>query len=115
LQCWALQTLGVTDLLIANRTAATAAAMAARFHVVLTLHEVHWVAREELGARVRVVVGCVPADVLDESQIPEDLFGGVPASILVEMAYRPPVTATMRVAAGHPGWTAYNGLDVLKQ
>lgn len=129
--CHALLTLGVRRVIVANRTASTAEAMAAQFpaltvRVVPTLHEAARVAREERwGDReeeeeerlpVRVVVTCVPADDVEESHVPEALFAAAPsgAGILVEMAYRPPVTATMRVAARH-GWTVCNGMDVLKE
>jgi shikimate 5-dehydrogenase len=70
-------------------------------------------ALEEVGA-ADLVVGCIPADDVREGDIPLQMFmeeGGC----VVEMSYRPPVSALMSMARRRPGWTVFGGVDVLKE
>lgn len=121
--CFAIQELGISEVLIANRTASKAYDMAINFpgikevHVFETLEEA--VAnRQSLGAFVkplRVVVACVPADDLGSEKIPAALFSGAKSGVLVEMAYRPQVTGMMFAASLHGGWRVFRGVDVLEE
>ncbi|KAH8664493.1 hypothetical protein BX600DRAFT_512523 [Xylariales sp. PMI_506] len=122
--CFALRSLGVREVRIVNRTRASAEAMAAQFpdlqcSIFATLHESITGVRaqqQQENSPVRIVVACVPADDVDESQIPEDLISAPSSAVLVEMAYRPPVTTLMQAAGRYPEkWTVFNGMDVLQE
>ncbi|KAI3391907.1 hypothetical protein diail_6647 [Diaporthe ilicicola] len=115
--CYALVELGIPRILVVNRTRANAEAMAsrfpeARFDICETLEEA---AETSETAPARVVIGCIPADDLTEDRIPAKLFGGAEAGILVEMAYKPPVTGMERAASKYPSWRIFKGVDVLKE
>ncbi|KAF7555393.1 hypothetical protein G7Z17_g2239 [Cylindrodendrum hubeiense] len=114
--CYAVQSLGIEQLIIVNRTQSKAEEMAALFPemktaVFKTLEDACGFA----GPRIRVIVACVPADDLGEDKIPAALFSGAETGALVEMAYRPQVTGMMKVAARYPGWSVFKGIDVLEE
>ncbi|KAI0552338.1 hypothetical protein F4679DRAFT_535323 [Xylaria curta] len=113
--CYAIQSLGIREVFILNRSRESAERMAKdfpelKFSICSTMQE--FLDKSIRGPPVRVVVSCIPADHLDESQILDALFAA-PSGVLIEMAYRPPVTATMKVVSRHPQWTVFNGMDVL--
>jgi shikimate-5-dehydrogenase len=114
--CYALQNLGISELLIVNRTMSKADEMAAHFDKVgsrcfNTLEE----AVHGAKAPLRVIVACVPADDLGKDKIPAGLFSGSDTGVLVEMAYRPQMTGMMETAADHKGWRICRGIDVLEE
>lgn len=114
--CYALQTLGISELLVVNRTLSRAEEMAAHFDEVdsgsfNTLEEAVRAAK----APLRVIVACVPADDLVKDKIPAELFTGSEKGVLVEIAYRPQVTGMMESAADHEGWRTCKGVDVLEE
>jgi shikimate-5-dehydrogenase len=114
--CFALQNLGISDLLIVNRTLSKAEEMAAHFDQTESrcfnnLEEAVRAAK----APVRVIVACVPADDLGKDKIPSELFSSSDTGVLVEMAYRPQVTGMMEAAADHEGWHICRGIDVLEE
>ncbi|KAH7084137.1 hypothetical protein FB567DRAFT_76030 [Paraphoma chrysanthemicola] len=114
--CYALQTLGISELLIVNRTLSKAEQMAAHFNGVPsrsfnTLEE----ASRDAKVAIWVVVACVPADDLSKDRIPAELFTGSETGVLVEMAYRPQVTGMMEAAADRKGWRICRGIDVLEE
>lgn len=115
--CYALVELGVSKIVVVNRTRANAEAMVSRFpEASFDIYETLERAVEALKtAPPRVVIGCVPADELTEGKIPVNLFEGVESGILVEMAYRPPVTGMEKKAEKHPGWRIFKGIDVLRE
>lgn len=113
--CYALQVLGFKHIMLVNRTRGKAEAMASRFsnltfHIFESLEEFC-----KNGDIPGVVVACVPADDLSEDKIPDDVFARMKVGVLVEMAYRPPKTGMMIVAAKFPGWRIFCGTDVLEQ
>lgn len=114
--CYALQNLGVSELLIVNRTLSKAEEMAAYFDKVDS-HSFNTLEEAVRGAKapLRVIVACVPADDLDKDKIPLELFSGSGTGILVEMAYRPQVTGIMEAATDHRGWSICRGIDVLEE
>jgi shikimate 5-dehydrogenase len=64
----------------------------------------------------QVIVACVPADNITENDIPWRLFDTNNSCVLVEMAYRPRVTALMKVAQSFDNWKVIlQGTDVLKE
>lgn len=76
---------------------------------------------EKMGAvntivvkHIRVIVACVLADDLGE-QIPEALFSETESGVVVEMAYRPPITGLMKRAGRYAGWKVFGGTDVLQE
>lgn len=115
--CYALVELGVSKILVVNRTRANAEAMASRFP------EASFDVYETLGEAVdasrtvpaRVVIGCIPADDLTEDKVPADVFGGAESGVLVEMAYRPAITGMEKAALKHPSWRIFKGVDVLRE
>lgn len=115
--CYALVELGISRIVVVNRTRANAEAMASRFPSVSfdicgTLEEAVEACKT---APARVVIGCIPADDLAEDKVPAELFGGTESGILVEMAYRPPVTGMEKAASRHPSWRIFKGIDILKE
>ncbi|KAF8861466.1 shikimate-5-dehydrogenase [Acephala macrosclerotiorum] len=114
--CFALQQIGILDVVIVNRTRSKAEGMAAdfpdlKFEVFESLEELSGSGR----TGIKVVIACVPADDLGEEKIPHSLFSVVPSGVLVEMAYRPPKTGMMEVAEQNPGWKIFKGTDVLEE
>lgn len=115
--CYALIQLGIPKIVVVNRTRANAESMVSRFaEASFEIHETLQGAAEASKATPpRVVIGCIPADDLTENNVPENLFGGVETGVLVEMAYKPPVTGMEKAAAKHPGWRTFKGTDVLRE
>ncbi|KAH7166417.1 hypothetical protein EDB81DRAFT_943309 [Dactylonectria macrodidyma] len=114
--CYAIQTLGVQDLIVINRTVSNAEHLASQFPDMRarTFSSLQEVAKAQ-DAPIRLVIACVPADDLGEDKIPDKLFSGTGEGVLVEMAYRPQVTGMMTAAGRHPGWSIYRGIDVLEE
>lgn len=115
--CYALVELGVSRIVVVNRTRANAEAMASRFpdasfDICETLEEA---AEASKTTPARVVIGCIPADDLNEDKIPAQVFGAAVSGVLVEMAYRPPVTGMEKAASKHPRWRVFKGIDVLRE
>lgn len=115
--CYALVEMGFPRILVVNRTRANAVAMVSRFPEAS--FDIFGKLEEAVEAckttAARVVVGCIPADDLTEDKIPVKLFGGAESGVLVEMAYRPPVTGMEKAAAKSPGWRVFKGIDVLRE
>ncbi|KAK0375399.1 shikimate-5-dehydrogenase [Colletotrichum limetticola] len=120
--CYAIQELGITQLLVVNRTISKAAEMVEQFpaldcQVFETLEDTVSTERERDGLDrppLRVIVACVPADDFGEEKIPAGLFGAE-KGVLVEMAYKPQVTGMMKTVSRYPGWTMFKGVDVLEE
>lgn len=115
--CYALVELGIPRILVVNRTRANAESMISRFpeasfDIFETLDEAVEVST---STPARVVIGCIPADDLTEDKIPAKLFGGAEPGILIEMAYKPPVTGMEKAAMKHQDWRIFKGVDVLKE
>ncbi|KPI43254.1 Pentafunctional AROM polypeptide [Cyphellophora attinorum] len=107
---FAISHLGLRHVTIVNRSRATAQSLADSFpEMQFTICE----ALQEVKP-ADLIVGCIPADDVREEDIPSQMFmesGGR----VVEMSYRPPVSALMSVARKRPGWTVFGGVDVLKE
>lgn len=114
--CYALQKLGVAELLVVNRTLSKAEDMVSLFDQVPTrCFDTLEHAMEATHAPLRVIVACVPADDLTKDKIPSELFSSSENGVLVEMAYRPQVTGMMESAADNKGWQICRGIDVLEE
>jgi shikimate-5-dehydrogenase len=61
-----------------------------------------------------LIVACIPADDIVEEDIPAHVLMDT-GGCVIEMSYRPPVSALMKVAAKKSGWTVFGGVDVLKE
>jgi shikimate-5-dehydrogenase len=114
--CYALQTLGISEVVIVNRTTSRAKDMASHFPKLRTqscmaLKDAHSL----VNTPIRVIVACVPADDLGIEKIPNSLFQQSRSGVLVEMAYRPLSTGMMEMAAKYPEWRVFRGMDVLKE
>lgn len=107
---FALQHLGVRRVTLVNRTRDRAERLAADFPSLT--FEIHESLAKALAADV--IVSCIPADHVKDEDIPSPIFAAG-QGLLIEMAYRPPVTALMKVATRQAGWTVKNGVDVLKE
>jgi shikimate-5-dehydrogenase len=107
---FAIHALGVEDVALVNRSAARAERLIHAFpEIRFTLHA----SLAEVPRPVDLIVSCVPADDIVEEDIPSHVFA--PAGCVVEMSYRPPVSALMRVAGRMEGWSVFGGVDVLKE
>lgn len=115
--CYALQVLGITKVIIVNRTRANATAMAANFPDLQFqfFDNLDDLCRSSDELHIRVIVACVLADDLGEEQIPEALFSKTESGVVVEMAYRPPITGLMKRAGRYAGWKVFRGTDVLQE
>ncbi|KAI5797727.1 hypothetical protein EDC01DRAFT_744127 [Geopyxis carbonaria] len=117
--CYAAQMLGVKTLYLVNRTLSKAEDLARDFPALDFRIFGSLAALRDAGALEpvpRIIVGCIPADDLTEADIPANLFdGATDGGVLIEMAYRPMVTALMKVAGRHAGWYTARGTDVLKE
>ncbi|KAJ4371144.1 hypothetical protein N0V83_004360 [Neocucurbitaria cava] len=123
--CYAFQVLGVGKLIVVNRTVSKGEEMASHFPTIPS--QVFATFDEALAGNsmpIRIIVACVPAENMEEHQIPKELFssgssetssGGGDGSVLVEMAYKPQVTAMMKVATSCSGWNICRGIDVLEE
>ncbi|GKT94711.1 shikimate dehydrogenase substrate binding domain-containing protein [Colletotrichum tofieldiae] len=115
--------LGISEVLIVNRTLSKAQAMADQFpsvesHVIATLGDAAADRHQHKNAQktpIRVVIACVPADDLGKDNIPSELFAGTETGVLIEMAYRPQVTGMMAMASCYRGWKVFKGIDVLEE
>ncbi|RPB09951.1 shikimate-5-dehydrogenase [Morchella conica CCBAS932] len=115
--CYAVQQLGVRKVYLINRTRSKSDELAADFPA---LEFEHYLAMSDFPAEVspvpNILVGCVPADDFVETDIPAQFFSlAAEGGVLVEMAYRPLVTALMKVAGQFSGWKTSRGTDVLKK
>lgn len=107
---YALQVLGVQHVAIVNRTRATAERLAGDFpsvniQICDSLIE---------APTVNLIIGCIPADDVREESIPGHIFS-TGSGLVIEMSYRPPVSALMHVASKRKGWQIFGGVDVLKE
>ncbi|KAI4763817.1 shikimate-5-dehydrogenase [Aureobasidium sp. EXF-12344] len=110
--------LGVRNIVVVNRTLDRAQQLAASFsdHKIEIVHSLSALEeRSNSGSlKISVIVGCLPADVLTEADVPDWLFPNVNNGVLVEMAYgrRTAITAKALSACN---WTIFDGIDVLQQ
>lgn len=107
--------LGVKRIFIVNRTRSRAEELVATFpdhdiQIVASLSELVGATNSTLS----IIVGCIPATVLTESDVSMSLFSRVKSGVLVEMAYGSE-TALVAVAKRQDGWKMFDGLDVLQQ
>jgi shikimate 5-dehydrogenase len=106
---FAIHALGLSRVTLVNRSPDRAEHLVESFpEMTFTLHT-HLADAQPAD----LIVSCVPADDIAEEDIPEQVFLGE-GGCVVEMSYRPPVSALMRVAARR-AWTVFGGVDVLKE
>ncbi|KAI5200000.1 hypothetical protein AUEXF2481DRAFT_28188 [Aureobasidium subglaciale EXF-2481] len=112
---YAFVKLGIRNIVIVNRTLERARKLIAGFpdhdiEIVDSLSRLE----ERSDIQASVIVGCVPADVLQESDVPDRIFSNVKKGVLVEMAYGRTTEMTRKVKlAGN--WAIFDGIDVLQQ
>lgn len=108
---YALQDLGCSRIIIVNRTMERAKDMVSNFPTIeFSIFE----NLQHISTPVNCIVACVPADDITEADIPRQIFVSNQPGVLVEMAYRPKVTAMMQAARRLQLWSVFSGLDVLK-
>lgn len=106
---FALQNVGIQQVSVVNRNPSNAEGVCKEFSSLKT--EVYSSLSDAPAASI--IVACIPADDITEAGIPPRIFADGPG-IVIEMAYRPPITALMKVARRLPQWTVYGGVDVLR-
>jgi len=107
---YALQKWGYQRVAIVNRTKSAAERLAADFP------SLHFDICDSLrqAPKANVIVGCIPADDVKDEDIPAHIFSkGL--GVVVEMSYRPPISALMRAVSGQEKWQVFNGVDVLRE
>ncbi|KAI5207033.1 shikimate-5-dehydrogenase [Aureobasidium subglaciale] len=111
---YAFVKLGIRKIVIVNRTLERAQKLIAGFpdHSIEILDSLWRLERSNIQASV--FVGCVPADVLQESDVPDRIFSNVKKGVLVEMAYGK-TTEMTRKAKLAGNWAVFDGIDVLQQ
>lgn len=110
---YALRLLGAKQVTVVNRSAENARKKLARgfLEMQFVIHE----RLQEVGCPADVVVGCVPADDMVGGEIPAEQVFGDDGGGVVEMTYRPMVSALMAAARKRHGWDVCGGVDVLKE
>ncbi|KAH0359706.1 shikimate-5-dehydrogenase, partial [Aureobasidium melanogenum] len=110
--------LGIRNIVVVNRTLDRAQQLAASFpdHKIEIVHSLSALEeRSNSGSlKVSVIVGCIPADVLTEVDVPDWLFPNVKKGVLVEMAYGNKTAITAK-AQSASNWAIFDGIDVLQQ
>lgn len=112
---YAFVKLGIQNIVVVNRTRERAQRLAANFpghniEIVSTLHDLEG----RSDRKISVIVGCLPADVLSDADVPDWLFPNVLKGVLVEMAYGR-TTAITAKARSAENWNVFDGIDVLQQ
>lgn len=118
---YALHEMGYSPLYLLGRNQSKIAALASQFPASFAVRVVS--APSDIEAVPTVAIGTIPADQPIDSTIREtlcDMFEKAKAvktergeeRILLEMAYKPPVTALIQLAMD-AGWRTVNGLEVL--
>ncbi|KAK6004316.1 hypothetical protein QM012_008178 [Aureobasidium pullulans] len=110
--------LGIHNIIVVNRTLERAQELAASFpsHNIEVVHSL-LAFRDRSNnhiLKVSVIVGCLPAHVLTEFDVPDWLFPNVQKGVLVEMAYGRRTAITEKALAAS-NWTVFDGIDVLQQ
>ena len=103
--CYTLKQLGVTTLLIYNRTKEKAERLAGEFGGTACGK-----LEEAAAAGVDVIVGTIPANAQHEEALPASLFASHP--VVVELAYRPRRTPLLKQAE-KAGCETVEGIDIL--
>ncbi|KAG9698622.1 shikimate-5-dehydrogenase, partial [Aureobasidium melanogenum] len=110
--------LGIRNIVIVNRSLDRAQKLAASFpnHKIEIVHSLSALEeRSDSGSpKIPVIVGCLPAHVLTEADVPDRLFPNVKKGVLVEMAYGKRTAITAKALAAS-NWTVFDGIDVLQQ
>lgn len=106
---FALQSLGIQDVVIVNRTEATARSIQSMFPSL----NIQIFKKLGEAPAANIIIGCIPADDIVEDDIPQHIFGE--KGSVIEMSYRPPVSALMKVAYRQQGWQVADGVDILKE
>jgi shikimate 5-dehydrogenase len=109
---FALQQLGVRRINLVNRTLSRSKELANDFPAISFSF---FTSLQQFTAAANIIVACIPADDIMEDDIPLTLFGDESACVLVEMAYRPKVTALMKAVERFENWKVLQGTDVLKE
>lgn len=108
---YALQASGYKQVTIVNRTRERAERLTDSFPgLQFELHTF----LGQVQQPANLVIACVPADDFVEDDIPLHIFAAG-TGLVIEMSYRPPVSALMRVAARQAEWQVFGGVDVLKE
>lgn len=106
---FAMDHVGIRNIVVLNRTRFTAERMAAQFpNLDIVICD-----RLADAPASDLIIGCIPADDIREEDIPRSIFND--DGLVIEMSYRPPVSALMKVAATQGNWMVLNGVDVLKE
>ncbi|THV73204.1 shikimate-5-dehydrogenase [Aureobasidium pullulans] len=110
--------LGIQHIIVVNRTFDRAQKLAASFpdhniEIVESLRQLEEHPSDN-PLSISVIVGCLPAEVLDESDIPDPIFPAVQKGVLVEMAYGKTTEITKKAMAA-ANWAVFDGIDVLQQ
>lgn len=110
--------LGIRHIIVVNRTLDRAQKLAASFpdhniEIVASLRKLEGYSSSG-SLKISVIVGCLPAEVLGESDIPDSIFPAVQKGVLVEMAYGKTTEITNKAMAA-ANWTVFDGIDVLQQ
>jgi shikimate-5-dehydrogenase len=115
---YAFVKLGIQNIVVVNRTQERAQQLAANFpdHNIEIVESLHILEdRSKSGIlKISVIVGCLPAHVLADADIPDWLFPNVERGVLVEMAYGR-TTAITGKALSAANWSVFDGIDVLQQ
>lgn len=112
---FAMIKLEIPVIYVVNRTLERARALAATFpgHDVRVVGSIKELV-ESTSVAFSVIVGCIPADALQEDDIPASIFVRADHGVLVEMAYHTQ-SSLVTVAQKSPGWNVFDGIDVLQQ
>ncbi|KAK9474932.1 uncharacterized protein V1510DRAFT_373183 [Dipodascopsis tothii] len=111
---YALYRLGVQTIYIVNRTVSKCEQIRDEFVdkvAVVVLESLHNLPADFVP--VEIIIGNVPANTCAVADFPPAVFAAPNGGVLVEMAYKPPVTPLIQASRQAPGWKVVNGIDIL--
>lgn len=107
---YALQSMEIQRIMLVNRTRSRAEGIVKDFPTI-TFDLCDHLAE---ASNANIIIGCIPANDVTDADIPPHIFGSGPG-VIVEMSYRPPMSALMRMGSYQTAWQIFNGVDVLKE
>ena len=116
---YALHRLGASTIWLFNRTLENAQRVKESFPTEFNITVIDELTSSTMPTPPAVVISTVPGDSLTADKSAEgiyldpELVLGAQTGVAIDMAYRPHVTALLRLAASRSGWTVVPGVEIL--
>ena len=116
---YALHKLGATDIILFNRTLQNAKQVKQSFPETYNITVIDSLSSVPLPTVPSIVVSTVPGDSLTDSKDREgiyldpDVILAAKGGVAIDLAYKPHMTALLRLAKGRDGWKVVSGVEIL--